>query len=112
MSSIAYAGKPRWWLLGDKGAIVDKGGHFEVTGDFQSEGYKATLRVPYSGNSEWQTYYANVAAHLLHGEDLGVKPEQARRVIAVLEGAERSSKVGHSLVVSTDEEDAKFTRMN
>lgn len=112
MSSIAHAGKPRWWLLGDKGAIVDKGGHFEVTGDFQSEGYKATLRVPYTGKSEWQTYYANVAAHLLHGEELGVKPEQARRVIAVLEGAERSSKEGHSLTVPTDEEDARFVRNN
>ena len=112
MSSIAHAGKPRWWLLGEKGAVVDRGGHFEVTGDFQNEGYKATLRVPYGGASEWKTYYTNIAAHLLHGEDLGVKPEQARRVIAVLEAAEQSSKQGHSLPVPTEAEDAQFVRTN
>lgn len=112
MSDIAHAGKPRWWLLGEKGAVVDRGGHFEVTGDFKLEDYKATLRVPYGGASEWKTYYTNIAAHLLRGEDLGVKPEQARRVIAVLETAEQSSKQGHSLPVPTEAEDAKFVRTN
>lgn len=112
MSSIAHAGKPRWWILGEKGAIVDRGGYYEVTGDFQSEGFAATLNVPYSGKSEWQTYYANIAGHLLRGEELGVKPEQARRVIAVLEGAEKSSVLGHSLGLPTEDEDAKFVRIN
>ena len=75
MSSIAHAGKPRWWILGERGAIVDRGGHFEMTGDFQSEGYPALLRVPYSSDSEWQTYYSNIAAHLQNGAELAVKPE-------------------------------------
>lgn len=110
MSQIAYSGKPRWWVLGTKGAIVDKGGYFEVTGDFKADGYDATLRVPYKGDSEWKTYYSNIAAHLLRGEDLAVKPEQARRVIAVLEGSEISSKEGHSVSLSTEDEDAKFVR--
>ncbi|HEY0074483.1 MAG TPA: Gfo/Idh/MocA family oxidoreductase [Abditibacteriaceae bacterium] len=110
MSSIAYAGKPRWWVLGTKGAAVDKGGHFEVTGDFKSEGYGATLKVPYSGSSEWKTYYANIADHLLRGGELKVKPEQARRVIAILETAEKSSQQGQSLTIPTEAEDAKFTR--
>ena len=39
-----------------------------------------------------------------------VKPEQARRVIAVLEGAEKSSKLGRSVEVPTEEEDAKYVR--
>ena len=112
MSSIAHAQKPRWWVLGEKGAIVDRGGYFEVTGDFKSDGYNATLHVPYSGQSEWQTFYANIAAHLLRGEELGVKPEQARRVIAVLEGAEKSSQAGHSLTLTTEDEDAAFVRTN
>ncbi len=112
MSSIAHAGKPRWWVLGERGAVVDRGGYFEVTGDFKSENYPATLRIPYAGNSEWQTYYANIAAHLLNGEDLGVKPEQARRVIAVLETAEKSSAQGTSLPVPTEAEDAAFVRTN
>jgi predicted dehydrogenase len=110
MSSIAYAGKPRWWVLGTKGAAVDKGGHFEVTGDFNAEGFPATLRVPYKNASEWKTYYSNIADHLLRGKELKVKPEQARRVIAILETAEQSSKEGRSLSLRTEAEDAGFPR--
>lgn len=110
MSSIAYAGKPKWWILGEKGAIVDRGGYFEVTGPFQANGHTAILKVPYDGNSEWQTFYTNVSDHLLKGAELGVKPEQARRIIAVLEGAEKASLAGHSLPVPTDAEDAAFVR--
>lgn len=110
MSSIAYADKPRWWILGTKGAIVDRGGHFEVRGDFQTQAHAATLRVPYKGDSQWQTYYANVAAHLTRGEELMVKPEQARRVIAIMEAAEISSREGKSVSLPTEDEDAKFER--
>jgi predicted dehydrogenase len=112
MSSIAHAGKPRWWVLGEKGAAVDRGGHFEVTGGFESAGFPATLQVPYSRESEWQTYYRNIAEHLLQGAELMVKPEQARRVIAILEGAEQSSKLGRSVEVPTEAEDAEFVRKN
>jgi scyllo-inositol 2-dehydrogenase (NADP+) len=110
MSSIAYAGKPRWYVLGTKGAAVDKGGYFEVTGDFEAQGFPATLKVPYKNASEWQTYYRNISEHLLKGTELMVKPEQARRVIAVLESAEKSSKLGRSVDLPTEEEDAKFVR--
>lgn len=110
MTSIAHAGKPRWWVLGEKGAIVDRGGYFEVTGNFEANGHKAVLKVPYKNASEWQTYYANVAAHLLDGAELDVKPEQARRIIAVLEGAEKASQAGHSLPLPTEDEDAAYVR--
>lgn len=110
MSSIAHADKPRWWVLGTKGAAVDKGGYFEVTGDFQSEGFPATLCVPYKNESEWQTYYRNISEHLLEGAELMVKPQQARRVIAVLEGAEKSSELKRSVEVPTEAEDAAFVR--
>ena len=39
-------------------------------------------------------YYRNIAAHLLRGAELKVKPEEAARVIAVMEEAEKSSKTG------------------
>jgi predicted dehydrogenase len=110
MSSIAHANKPRWWVLGERGAAVDRGGYFEVTGKFDAEGYPATLRVPYSGNSEWQTYYSNIAGHLIQAAELGVKPEQARRVIAIMETAERSSQERRSLPLPTEAEDAQFAR--
>ena len=110
MSSIAYATKPRWFVLGTKGAAVYKGDYFEVTGDFQAEGFPATLHVPFKQASEWQTYYRNISQHLLQGVELMVKPEQARRVIAVLEGAEKSSKLGKSVELPTEAEDATFVR--
>lgn len=110
MSSIAHAVKPRWWILGERGAIVDRGGYLEVTGDFQCDNYPATLHVPYSGHSEWQTFYTNIAGHLLRGEDLAVKPEQARRVIAILETAEHSSQQKRELPLPTEAQDAAFVR--
>lgn len=115
MSSIAHAQKPRWWVLGEKGAIVDRQktwgqGTFEVTGKFESNGHPAVLQIPYKGDSEWQTYYANIAAHLLEGAELDVKPEQARRIIAIIEGAEKASQAGHSLPLPTEDEDAAFVR--
>ena len=115
MSSIAHAQKPRWWVLGERGALVDRQktwgqGHFEITGDFQASGHPAVLQVPYTGDSQWEDYYANVAAHLLHGAELGVKPEQARRLIAIMEGAEKSSALRHSVSLPTEDEDAKFVR--
>ena len=41
-------------------------------------------------------YYENIAAHILDGAELDVKPEQSRRVIATMETAEASSKNGVS----------------
>ena len=110
MSSIAHATKPKWWILGEKGALVDRGGYFEITGDFKAAGHTATLKVPYNHDSEWQTYYANIADHLNNGAELNVKPEQARRIIAVLEGSEKASQTGHSVSLPTEDEDATFTR--
>jgi hypothetical protein len=37
-----------------------------------------------------------IAAHILDGAELDVKPEQSRRVIAIMETAEVSSKSGVS----------------
>jgi predicted dehydrogenase len=110
MTSIAYATKPRWFVLGEKGAAVDRQGHFEVTGDFEAQGYPAILRVPYAPKSQWEVYYNNIAAHLLRGEELRVKPEQARRIIAILQAAENSSKTGQAVTLPTEAEDAQFKR--
>lgn len=97
LSSIAHAGKPRWFILGTKGAIVDRGG-----GAFayftQVDGIGVEGRIPYK-ESQWIAYYQNIAGHLLRGEELAVKPEEARRVIAIMETAERSSQVGKTLPV-------------
>ncbi len=91
-STIAAAGKPRWFILGTEGAIVDRWeGKFSV--HYFLNGIRAETQVPYK-ESRWFEFYRNVANHLLHGEELVIKPEQARRVIAIMEYAERSAKQG------------------
>lgn len=95
ISSIARVGKPRWRILGTKGAIEDRwSGSFKAFVDVK--GYPAEIEVKYKP-STWETWYPNLAAHLLKGKPLEVKPEEARRVIMVIEYAERSAKEGRSV---------------
>jgi len=93
ISTIARAPKPRWRILGTRGGILDEGGSLKVFGDMA--GLTGRVEVPYQ-KTNWQAYYDNVAAHLLKGEPLAVTPESARRVIAVIETAEKSAKSGVS----------------
>lgn len=92
ISSICRAPRPRWRILGTLGAIVD-----ESRGDFtvytEHQGYQATLTVKYKP-TDWQAYYNDIYKHLAEGAELDVKAEQARRIISILEAAERSSKSG------------------
>jgi predicted dehydrogenase len=92
ISSLSAVGRPRWRILGTKGGILDEG-NGSLTVNVAHEGYVATIQVPYK-QSNWQAYYDGIAAHLLKKEPLDVKPEEARRIIAILEAAEKSSKSG------------------
>ncbi|MBM3236397.1 Gfo/Idh/MocA family oxidoreductase [Candidatus Poribacteria bacterium] len=106
-SHIAAAGKPLWRILGTKGAIVDtgaggsKGYQEEIIGpsggSFQmitiENGKRQETTVPYK-DSDWLTYYIEVAEHLMRGGPVPVTGEDGRRTITVLETAERSTKSG------------------
>ncbi|MFH1566378.1 MAG: Gfo/Idh/MocA family oxidoreductase [Gemmatimonadota bacterium] len=105
-SSIAFAGKPYlWYILGTKGAIVDTGrGALEgycrelngpPGGSFRLRTAEGERDVPYA-DSDWATYYADLAGHLLGGAPVPVSAADGRRVIAVLETAEKSSRSGRS----------------
>jgi len=89
ISNLAAASKDRWRILGTRGAIVMSGwDKIEVSVDH--EGYIAKFE-PNIQKTNQQAYYDNIAAHLMKGEELGVKPEEARRIIAIIEAAEQSS---------------------
>ncbi len=97
LSQLAAIGKPRWRILGTLGAILDKSDEkFQVV----SYGHGTCLKsnVKYLP-SDWHAYYRNVADHLLLGEPLAVTPESARRVIAVIETSEKSSRAGKALPI-------------
>jgi predicted dehydrogenase len=95
-STISASGRPKWRINGTKGSIESNWGDITlvsfVNGIRQESVVKVTL--PGYGSTE---YYRNVADHLLLGEELSVKPEQARRVIGVIDAAQRSSKQGTSV---------------
>ena len=98
---LAATGKPRWKVLGTEGAIVDAGGEFRLhtfKDDIPVEG-----TIPYE-DGDHHRYYENIADHLLRDGDLMVKPEEARRVIAVMQCAEKSSKTGKTVRVPYEDE--------
>ncbi len=92
ISQLAMEKKPIWHILGTKGAIVDlrnKEEKFRVTTNVK--GHPAQIEVPFK-KDDWESYYRNIVDHISKGKELKVKPEEARRVIAIIEAAEKSSR--------------------
>ena len=124
-SDIAAALKPKWYILGERGAIV---GHWrqEVvktrrwSGDLIEERLAASeslpnlsvfTRTPDGAVHEQQialptppTYpcHTNLANHLHYGTPLAVPPEEARRNIAVMEAAKRSIQLDGKVIMLND----------
>lgn len=102
ISKVASIHKPVWRVLGTKGGLVSmpnlpnepREQSFKVV-EYKN-GKTIETKLEYK-KSNWQTYYQNIAAHLLQGTELKVKPEEGRRVIAVIEAAEKSSRLGKTI---------------
>jgi scyllo-inositol 2-dehydrogenase (NADP+) len=100
-SQIAALSRPKWLILGTKGAIrADWKDELELVTYANGIRLDSQVKVTLPGYGSIQ-YYRNVADHLLMGEELIVKPEQARRVIGVIDAAQRSSQSGRSVAVAT-----------
>lgn len=97
LSSLASVRKPRWRILGTLGGLVDIEEKKLGVTSFK-EGIRMDSQLDYR-KSDWHAYYRNVADHLLLGEPLAVTPESARRVIAVIETSEKSSRAGKAMPV-------------
>jgi len=99
-SSIAASLRPKWRILGTKGAIeAGWNGPLKVTSLASGVRQEGTVEVTLPGYGAAE-YYRNVADHLLLGEALQVTGESARRVIAVIQAAEESAKLGRSVPVA------------
>ena len=101
-STIAALGKPKWRILGTKGALTINQGENNVNVTTFVNGCQEELKVPFM-QSCWENYYLNIADHLLTGEALSVTAASARRVIAVFELAERSAETGQPQSVPYEE---------
>jgi len=98
ISHLAAVGKHRWRILGTKGGLTS---HFEPPVKVTSHihGLPENIDVPYVTSNRDVHYYQLLADHLLAGEPIPVTPESARRVITVLELAEKSSQSGKAEIV-------------
>jgi len=97
-SDIAGAMKPKWYLLGTRGAVVGEWRDELVPADFPSR--VKVFRPADGGGSNEEIlslpvrdehgFYRNLADHLAWDEALAVTPAEARRTVAVMEAAARS----------------------
>lgn len=100
-SEIAFARKPKWYLLGTEGAVVGEWVDAAVPSDFP-----ARVKVFRRSGEELLTlparddngFYRNLADHLEWQEPLAVTPEEAKRTVAVMEAATRSIARGGAQV--------------
>jgi scyllo-inositol 2-dehydrogenase (NADP+) len=115
LGTMALAGKPRWFVLGDRGALVKQGldpqegpmreRRIETAReDPANRAHVTTLR---SGRQEelvletvqgtWKSYYQNISDVLNKGAELIVKPEQALACLRVFDAAMQSVETGQAV---------------
>ncbi|MCG9896155.1 MAG: Gfo/Idh/MocA family oxidoreductase [Fimbriimonadaceae bacterium] len=93
IGTILSLDRPMWQVLGTRGSLswhwgepvrvkVDRGGRI------------ADFELPAPQGEEGFAFYRNVADHLRTGAPLAVTAEEGRRVVAVLQAAERSHRSG------------------
>lgn len=100
-SSLSRIGKPRWRILGTHGAILNEGGdHIHVYSEVKGIPCESRVRCQ---RTDWRQWYVKLADTLLRGKPLFVTPESARRVIGVIQTAEKSSKSGKAEKVPFEE---------
>ena len=110
LSNLSWYDKPRWLVLGERGALVKRGldpqepairaGTFEAAAEDPAN--RAIITTEVNGEAaemvidtvrgDWTDYYQNVADVLAGRAELIVKPEQVRRAMAVLDAAMESAR--------------------
>lgn len=96
ISNISAISRPKWRILGTKGAI-EANWNNEIRLVSYTSGIAQDSIIKVEKENYWNEYYRNILDHLLMGEALIVKPEQARRVIGVIEAGIKSSQLGVSV---------------
>ena len=117
---IARIGKPHWFLVGERGSLVKYGvdpqeplllsGKFGEAKDppeayarisMELGGIEVEMRLE-TARGDWLSFYRNIADVLMEGAELAVKPEEIRRVVAVLEGSAKSAAEGRVVQLQSD----------
>ncbi len=105
VSHIAWVGKPKWRVLGEKGGLIDTPREQPPCATIRTsvKGFNGELKIPY-GPTRYQDFYRGISEHLRHGKPVPVRPEDARRVIAVIEAAGKSNRSGRAEAVPYEDE--------
>lgn len=115
LSNRARLHKPHWYIVGDRGALIKEGVDPQeaamLRGDIRAAqedpalyarvstelaGTVAEIRLQ-TIRGDWTGYYRNIADTLLDGADLAVRPEEARRGVALLETIQESVRSGKTV---------------
>lgn len=95
-SQISSVPMPRWRIQGTDGGILDDGSVKDGMKLFKHiDGIKVQGELRNKA-SHYEQYYQGIYAHMAEGAPLDVTPESARRVIAIMEAAEKSSQSGQA----------------
>ncbi len=117
-SYIDASPRPFWRILGSKGAIVDNEGaqipgyqkqinapscgEIEIfTGDV--DGNTTKRKKPYK-DSDWDEFYADLAAHILDGAPNPVSGEVGRRILSIVDAAKESIETNQTVVPTWEAE--------
>ncbi len=93
-----------WRILGTQGGLENDGPGGQVTLVKHKDGSKHEAKLD-KWQPNWNSYYQNVANHLLMDEPLIVTADQARRTIGIFETAEKSHAQGGTPLPIPGEED-------
>ena len=95
LSQLSRLHKPRWYVLGEKGALLKETIDSEDRARVKTEvaGLTAEMTVPSAGG-DWRDFYKNLAAALRGEAPLVVLPEEVRDNVRVMEAAFLSAETG------------------
>lgn len=117
VSNLARLSKPRWYVLGTRGALIKEGldpqegpmvrGNIDAA--VEEPHHRARVSTDFNGmpadivlesvKGSWKSYYQNIADVLNKGADLAVKSEDVRTVMTVLDAARRSVETGETVKI-------------
>jgi predicted dehydrogenase len=95
LSQISRLHKPRWYVLGEKGALIKEtlGTDDKARVKTEIAGLTAEMTIP-NAPGDWRDFYRNLAAALRGEAPLAVLPEEVRENVRVMEAAFRSAESG------------------
>lgn len=118
ISNTCALDKPRWFVVGDKGALVKTGidpqedpmREQRIEEAEQDPEHYARVRTYAHGDPEnlviesvrgsWKSYYRNIAEVLNEGAELAVKPQEVLAAMRVFDAAMRSAKEGETVMLA------------